>query len=235
MDIPGFFDKLGYSTSLRRKIIIYFLIMSVLPILLLSYWAYDYGKTSTEDRVIAHLTSIADLKKSEWESWLSNRLGNLRTLSESQDIGLYLLGYHTHADVKAVDRSPADERLFSHFQGELQSVKTNYGYRRVFVIDLSGKVMFSTEKDDIGRILNEVDLSKYLVVREVYIKDIFRSQGDDILMVFSSPIYGFDPVKKRGIPVILGILIMEMDMEKTVFPMIGQWPPAWVGQVKPSW
>ncbi len=224
MDIPGFFGKLGYSTSLRRKIIIYFLIMSVLPILLLSYWAYDYGKTSTESRVTAHLTSIADLKKNELKGWLSDRLGNLRTLSESQDIGLYLLGYDTDADGSVVGRSLADERLFSHIQDELQSLKTNYGYRRIFVVDLSGKVVVSTEKDDVGRILNEVDLSKYLAAREIYIEDIFRSQGDDILMVFSTPVYGFNPVKRKGIPAMRGILILEMDMEKTVFPMIGQWP-----------
>lgn len=223
MNVFDFFERLGYSISLRYKLSAYFLIISLFPLMLISSWAYYSGKESTENKIMAHLISIADLKKHELENWLIEKLRDLEMESENPLIVFYLSGLKA-GKRKVSGQSSLQDTFRTYVFDKIQRMKSKHRYKRVLILDSSGKVVISTEEADIGRIISEDYVTVSLVTREIHIKDIFQSQKGDISMIFSSPLYRIAPVEKNNGPQVIGIMAIEIDMEKTVFPMIGHWP-----------
>ena len=58
--IKGF---VGFFKSIKVKLICYFILMTTIPILIVSSTAYNSGKKALNERVVEKLTSIADLKR----------------------------------------------------------------------------------------------------------------------------------------------------------------------------
>lgn len=217
MSISSFFDKLGYNKSIKQKLISYLLIIAVLPILLGGYLAFNSGRKSTEDQIISHLTSIADLKTSEIEIWITERVKDTKTLAEDHHMRDYLIALETELESEK-QISEDDHKV----QNKLQIMK--HGYKRVFLVDSSGRIVASTDKEDIGRKLIEEYVWKPMTSQELYIEDIFRSSEDEILMAFSAPIFESHLEDNKKIYNVIGVIVLEMNMEETLYPIIGNWP-----------
>lgn len=223
MNVFGFFERLGYSVSIRYKLSAYLLIISLFPLILISSWAYYSGKESTENKIMAHLISIADLKKQELENWLIEQFRDLKMQSEDLLIAFYMSELKT-GEEKVSGQNSLRNTFHAELFGKLQRMKKNCKYKRTFLVGSSGKVLISTEEADIGKIASENYVTEPLATRETYIKDIFQSEKGKILMIFSHPVFRIDPKKKDKSSEAIGVLVLEIDMEKTVFPMIGHWP-----------
>ena len=70
--------------GIRGKLIGCFLLMTMIPLLTVSIISYYNGKKAVEQRVIEQLTSIADLKKSELQSWLRERLLDTEVIARNK-------------------------------------------------------------------------------------------------------------------------------------------------------
>ncbi|OOP57086.1 MAG: hypothetical protein AYP45_05575 [Candidatus Brocadia carolinensis] len=64
-----------FFKSMKVKLICYFILMTTLPILIVSSTAYNRGKRALNDRVIEKLTSIAELKKGAIEQLVAGKAG----------------------------------------------------------------------------------------------------------------------------------------------------------------
>jgi len=60
--------------SIKVQLICYICLLTTVPLLFVCIVEYYSSKSAIEQRVIEQLTSIADLKKSELNSWLEERL-----------------------------------------------------------------------------------------------------------------------------------------------------------------
>lgn len=223
MNISDLFKKLAYSMTLRRKLIIFFLIISLIPIVSVSYWAYDSGKKTTENRELAHLTSVADLKKEEIEHWVIERTGDLIVQSEDPAMGIFLSGGEEERGGIAgqnVAREVAEREVRKRLDGMIR----NYGYKRGFITDVEGRIVLSTEKEDEGKIINEHYITMPIEKREIHVSEVSRSEDDRIVIVFSIPIYGFDMAEQQNTYDVVGVLALEMDMGHALFPMLENWP-----------
>ena len=183
--------------NLGLKLTFLFLILSIIPVSIISYQAYELGKLSSEDKVIAHLTSIAEIKKTELNNWFATQIKDVNMLTH--DIG------------------PLDSQ-------KLSFIKDHKDYHRIFVADSSGKIVTSNKSTDVGKILEWKDLLKAATTKEIYIKDIFQSDNGRTLMVFAAPIFSLDLFTHRQSMNVIGILVAEIDMEDTLFPSIREWP-----------
>ena len=209
--ISRILDKFDFRKSIKRKLLVIFLILIILPIVIISYSAFDSGRTSTENRVMAHLTSVADMKKSEIESWLMEKVIESRTLAETLLIQEYLTALDLGLSIG--NQTSENEAIFNKVQYTLQNWKHNFGYHQVILVDSSLIAVSSTNAENLGKLLDAKQNWYPRYTKEAYIEDIAISPDGKPLMVFSSPIFGFPNDNIDEDREVIGILVIEIAME----------------------
>ena len=207
-------ERFGLTGSMKPKLIALFLLISIIPIITVSYLAFEYGSASTEEQVMAHLTSIADIKKDVIERWFEKNQNDVKIYSGYIQV-VNLIDSHEKgtADLPEIKRDVTN--LFQNI---------NYGrhhYKRLAITNNSGAVIVSTDTEDIGSILNDNYITYPISTKEVYIKDIFKTDEDEFSMIFSAPIFSVDNETGEKSNEVIGILIIEIDMAESLYPIIG--------------
>ena len=215
--MPTILDRFGLTGSMKPKLIALFLLVSIIPIITISYLAFEYGSASTEERVMAHLTSIADLKKNEIENWLEEHKRDIEFFSEYVEF-VNLINSHEKdtADLPKIKRDVAN--LFENIN------HGHHHYKHLTITNNSGAVIVSTDPEYEGSILNDNYITDPISTKEVYIKDIFKTDEDEFSMMFSAPIFSVDNETGEKSNEIIGVLIIEIDMVGSLYPMIEHWP-----------
>jgi hypothetical protein len=72
-----------FFQSLPGRLLIVLLGLTALPALLIGGLAYRNARQTVEARVIAQLTSIADLKKEQITTWLDDRAADARLIADN--------------------------------------------------------------------------------------------------------------------------------------------------------
>ena len=193
------------------KLAVIFLLFSGAIIIIGSYYyRYERNRIFTEQE--KSLSAIATLKIGQIQQWHSERLIDAVVIRDNRlfirSIKQYL--YDKNAGLK-------DELLYW-----MQSVSRGTDYFNVLLTDTTFKVRLSVLKSDTvaGEVI-EQDLRRALKEQNIIMTDLHRSSyvsnvHMDILVPLS------DSVQKKRIPV--GVIILRIDPEKTLFPLIQSWP-----------
>ena len=122
--------------SIKAKLICYFILMTTLPILIVSSTAYNSGKKALNESVVEKLTSIADLKKTQLSTWLQERIVDIGVLSTNKSLEvsfsnlLYLRkAFHTIGRMKESEVGRVYYKRLSEYLGnsrENLSIVTRY-------------------------------------------------------------------------------------------------------------
>lgn len=154
--------------SLRTKLIVYFLISSLIPLALIGYMAYDNGRRALEEETINQLTTTRTLKEGEINTWISERGKNLLILSKDYDTKKYftILAAHEKGDPVYVE---AHRVLLNHFS---TLVNTEPDFREIYVLEAEkGEVIASTSKKNEGT--DESNATYFIEGRkETYIEEV---------------------------------------------------------------
>src|SRR5574337_2184495 len=70
--------------SIKVQLICYICLLTTIPLLFVCILEYYSSKNAIEQRVIEQLTSIADLKKSELNNWLEERLTDTSVIARNK-------------------------------------------------------------------------------------------------------------------------------------------------------
>lgn len=214
----GVLDNFNLFRGIRRKLLGYFLVLTILPLGILSYSAFISGRNSTEERVMAQLTSIADMKRAEIESWLneiikdSNVHANNYVLINYLQLELPKEGMLTPEEMMASDNV---ESLLAYY-------KESYGYDELHVTNHDGVVVASSNIDYVGSKLGTEVVQEVLETKSLVIKDIHKTQTGKYVMQFCNPVFQIDDNGEQG--AVLGSLLINIDMETTLYPVIRSWP-----------
>ena len=210
-------DRIGLASSIRSKLIALFLLVSIIPIITVSYMGFEYGSASIEERVMAQLTSIADLKENEIENWLEEQKIDVHIYSNDLEL-VHLINSHEKgtADLPKMKR---DATIF------LYNIEHEHNhYKRLTITNISGAVIISNDPEYEGSILNDNYITYPISTKEVYIKDIFRTDEGEFSMIFSAPVFLIDNETYERTNEVIGVLIIEIDMAESLYPMIENWP-----------
>ena len=85
----GLHDEISYKylreniMSLASKLTVIFLLLSIVPLSLVGYLAYDEGRHSIEQDATDHLLTTSLLKEAEFMSWLEFRRMLIRSMPRS--------------------------------------------------------------------------------------------------------------------------------------------------------
>ena len=190
--------------------VIFLLFSAVIIIMGIYYYRYERNRIFAEQE--KSLSAIATLKIGQIQQWHSERLIDAVVIRDNRlfirSIKQYL--YDKNAGLK-------DELLYW-----MQSVSRGTDYFNVLLTDTTFKVRLSVLKSDTvaGEVI-EQDLRRALKEQNIIMTDLHRSSyvsnvHMDILVPLS------DSVQKKRIPV--GVIILRIDPEKTLFPLIQSWP-----------
>ena len=225
-------DFVGFFKSIKVKLICYFILMTTLPILIVSSTAYNSGKKALNESVVEKLTSIADLKKTQLSTWLQERIVDIGVLSTNKSLEisfsnlLYLRkAFHTIGRMKESEIGKVYYKRLSEYLGEL---KEKFIYcDEISILDVeNGEIVISTNESNIG--LVDFDYKYYLNVLEnqgIPFKDIHYSDyTKQIGMTIFGTMKKADPITMEETEVINGIVLIRVNTKDSIEQLIQDWP-----------
>ena len=218
--------------GIKGKLIGFFLTVTMIPLLAVSIISYYNGKNALEQRVIEQLTSIADLKKSELQSWLQERLLDTQVISRNKFLeGAFTSLFYIRRTADSVDtmiKSSVGSEYHIRLLMYLSKLKRIYTvFSEIYLIDIeSGEILVSTNEENVGKkdpnlfFFNDILRSRGLPIKDIH----YLSQTNETCMSFFGPIHKTDPRTMLGSNILIGALILRANIDKSIVPMIQDWP-----------
>ncbi|SNQ60064.1 sensor histidine kinase [Candidatus Methanoperedens nitratireducens] len=171
--------------NIRSEQILFFLIISVIPLSIVVYISYDYSKDAIRDSVMANLLGATENTGNAIDNWMDAREDDIRVISRSGIIAF-----------KNKERS---REYLNTFEREHQGV-----YSEFFILDAEGNIIFSTLNNtgNAGKEHYFIEAAR----GKLYISDISISEING-----SPEIIIANPVIKNG--TIAGILAARVSLE----------------------
>lgn len=137
---------LRHFGSIRSKISFYLLLVSVVPILVLSFSSYYSAKREIRHQLLEHLEGVVSLKSEAIERWYLDRRTQILLIRETPDL---------QSTVATLLGEPFESRRddpgYRHLDRALR-LHTEHGqiFREIFLMDTRGKIWYSTEPGSEG-------------------------------------------------------------------------------------
>jgi len=149
-----FLEKINNSYTIKTKIIVLLLVSMVLLTITLGLISIMEVTKSSLSQSYSKLTTVRDIKKSQVENFFKERIGDIQVLSKSKNIEIItndLLEFQKKLKVSSLDKYPVNNHLVSEkiklHESFFQNYVKEYDYRDMFIINLSGQVMYSQSKN----------------------------------------------------------------------------------------
>ena len=175
--------KWGF-VKIRTELIIFFLIISVVPLSAVVYMSYDYSREAIRDTVMTNLLGATENSGNAIDNWMDVRKDDIRVISRSMAINS--------------EKGELSEYLAA-YESEYPGV-----YEEFFLLDLDGNIIFSTHNRT-GNAAN-VPYFKEASMGKLYISDVTLSEISGYPEIILT-----NPVMKNG--TITGILAARVSME----------------------
>ncbi|MHC4181866.1 MAG: response regulator [Planctomycetota bacterium] len=149
-------QKNTFKRGLRKTLLIWFLVFSIIPLILVSIVSYKQAYDNLQDAAIKALSSTAKQKTVLINNWYSHRLKDLEfQVTNSTNIRFLqeLRGAFGASGKDIAEFVKSDEwaSIVETIGGDLKDFRKTYGYYNLFLIDDDGNILFSVlEGDDLG-------------------------------------------------------------------------------------
>jgi signal transduction histidine kinase/DNA-binding response OmpR family regulator/HAMP domain-containing protein len=151
--------NLGFHTLFRglsRQVLLWFLIISLLPLTLVSSISYYTAKQDLNEATFKALTVQVEQKVLFIRNWFNNSFLDLTlqaTSNSSTNLLKSLSNAYQHSDksLNGFINSDQWEKLSQKWQPNLKAFRQLYGYYDIFLIDTEGNILFTLAKEsDLG-------------------------------------------------------------------------------------
>ncbi len=128
--------------SIRYKLALTFLLISVLPFLFVGYWSYFHAQDYLEESARNKLETVVELKVDKIEAFFKERLGNVDVARTdhllTRELPILKQGYSNKSKeyIKAV----------KHIDLHLLPFQKAYNYHDVLILDEIGVVLYSSNR-----------------------------------------------------------------------------------------
>lgn len=171
--------------SIRSELLIFFLLISVIPLSAVVYVSYDYSKEAIRESVMANLLGATENTGNAIDNWMDARKDDIRVISQSRII--------------VNSEKEQFHEYLNAFESEYKGV-----YREFFILDPDGNIIFSTlnRTGNAGKEHYFTEAAR----GKLYVSDVYLSE-----ITGSPEIIITNPVKKNG--TITGIIAARVSME----------------------
>ena len=199
--------------TIRNRLTFWFIFLTFLFLIMVIVVIYFQRVQSIESDSIEKLTAIRNLKVAQVNSWIDERMADIKTITgdyEIRDLETVTLK-KSSAQSTAEALKTAKYLLFSYMQ--------NYkDYNEIFIIHpKTSKIFCSTNKTSEGVNKSEdLYFTEPLKTGKPYIKDIYYSKAlNRNTMTFSAPIY----CGEHGVHIV-GIVVARVDLKNSLYSLL---------------
>ncbi|HED07709.1 MAG TPA: response regulator [Ignavibacteria bacterium] len=200
--------------SIKTRLTFWFLCVALIPLSIILVITYTQRAKAIEIRTFEKLTAIRDLKVKQLESWIDERIGDMKTASSNYSLSnledIINKNYLNKNDIKILNN---DRQILIRY------LENYLSYDEFFIINpLNGEIIISTNTSSEGEDKsNNTYFLKPMQSQELFIKDIYYSkEKSKVTMTFSIPIFS----TKYNDNHIIGILVARIDLEHSLFNLL---------------
>ncbi|MDN3513317.1 MAG: PAS domain S-box protein [Candidatus Brocadia sp.] len=187
--------------SIKNRLILILLICSFAPLLLLRFMAFPKAQKDLEEALIRNLEGVKQKQAEIVRMWFDERKHDAKVVSRN---------------ISAIMERGVDEKIkgFSKLYHYLEIVRTEYGYKAVYITLRDGTVLVATERERVGSNFMSYDYCREALNGSVFISKIQhlvqpedRDKKGDIdspMLFLSAPLMSADNL-------IAGAVILKVD------------------------
>ncbi len=189
------------SRSLKGKLILLLLAVSLVPIAIVGYLSYLSGKKTMQKQFFNSLTTIVESKETSIVYYLKTKAGKVHDFSSDGLIRDYL----EKINQKVPDVKRLSEDLCKHLLENKKPLDPDC--YDISVLNTEGRVAASTDKDCIGSDRSKVD---YFTEgkKGVYVKSVYRSETTDTRLIAVSA-----PVLSMTTKELIGVIVNRYELK----------------------
>ncbi len=213
-----------FTKSLKFRLPLYLLIVTVIPLLAMSIFAYNRVSDTFVKQKLGDMMNIIDVKYIHVLDMLDRGKVDSASLAGSPSIVEGMSAYASTGDRSSLNkatqflqRTIKENRLTKEHPFDRQ-MPTRDRYREFFILDNNGTVIASTKTDHIG---HEMSTSEYFLEgkKSSSVVDPHADPSGDAVFGFTAPIY-VNPEAGKG--AILGVLGTKIDVGILEMIMTGE-------------
>jgi PAS domain S-box-containing protein len=129
-------------TSLTQRFMVWFVVITVLPILLIGYSLLHTFEEELQQTMLAQVAAIADKKIEQIDSFLDERINDAWVKTQSNTVQ-QVMGAFAQSFARDGVKSAAYQRLDARYRGYFQRFVSSAGYYDLFLISTRGDVVYS--------------------------------------------------------------------------------------------
>ncbi len=176
--------KTGFLQAIRTRLVLFFLAVSIIPVLGVGWWTFDLSQEAIREQVFKQLQAIRDLKAERLEAFFLEVEQDIVLMSKNptiiqaiQDFGetedfyaVRLLGYLGNPDLNASDSGRPYDAAHARYHHMFREIIELKGYDDIYLITPDGNVVYNFDKgNDFATNLLSGDY------RDTHLADLFRT------------------------------------------------------------
>lgn len=203
---------MNISTSIVKKLVIYFLLLNIFTVIVVSSYSYFRAKDALFERTLDQLTSVRIEKKYRIEKYFQDRILDIDLVSKTDD-AKKIINYLNDFE----DSNSFDEQIVAEYNKFLKRhfFSTNY-YKRLYIITESGFALYlnASQSDSLNLSYDNIE---NLSVNSIWekIRDLDKITIEDYKINEETnlpAIYIGSPVRSNN-KKLAGVVIMELDID----------------------
>ncbi len=219
-----------FKKSIRARLIIFFLLVSLIPIAVVGYLSFNRAKKAMIDTRIDELENIAELKTDKIEMFFRDRTNDIAIAQEYDSVKRYLplLSEFAAGDISInhIDPNfPSNPRTLKSrtspeyinakriLDSQLNLLQRIHGYIDVMLLTTDGRVVYCAndmhEEVELDTILSDPGNKSFIEGQKgIYFSDVFYDISDtnQHAMYVSAPVHDFEGQYA-------GMIFLEIDMD----------------------
>lgn len=144
-------EKRTFFKGLQGKLLLWFLLLSLIPILIISIVTYSNSSNALEARIYDQLAAISVLQQDEVETYFSKKFADMDILSKVPLVvtGLYEMetAWPSGMELSVFIKTPEYDIITKVIDPWIRNYKEIYGYYDIFLIDEKGNIIYSVEHE----------------------------------------------------------------------------------------
>ena len=149
--------------SIKKKMILVFLILALIPLLAMRLVVYPKAQDALQASLIQNLQSVGHKQAELVKGWTEERKGDVRVIAENPFTLL-------------ASRVSMNDKRFWRLLRYTHYIRYEYGYKEVLISDTEGIIHVSTQKGRIGADISEQEYFKKAMDGETFSSQIFPSK-----------------------------------------------------------
>jgi len=213
-------SKSKFHLHISTKLVLFFLIASLIPIIVLGTVSIDLSKSSLEKENFVAVNAQADLTKRSVEVFFQERTSDALVTSQieifKKEMGTFDTFYNEPTNPQYIESdAKLDERL--------KLIRESYGYDNIMLTNSDGTIVFVSKNDRketyLGNSFLQIDPDTFNEGKNgVYLSKVIEDVGGDGLpeLYISAPIFDNDSN-------LIGVLIFDIPFKR----LLDQAAPTW--------